>query len=184
VREIAVAARVLAATNRELDREVAAERFREDLLYRLNVHRIRVPPLRERREDIGPLAARFVEESCRQFGLLPKTLSPEVRERLTSLDWRRNNVRELRNTVERMVALADGEMLRLEHLVVDADDGPAGDDPGTGTFQEQRAAAERRIVTSALERHDWHVTRTALALGLADHASLLKIMRRLGIRRA
>jgi two-component system nitrogen regulation response regulator NtrX len=183
VREIAVAARVVAATNRELDQEVRAERFRQDLLFRLNVHRIRVPPLRDRREDIGLLAARFVEESCRQFGVLPKMLSAEVREQLTKLDWRRNNVRELRNTIERMVALADGEMLRLEHLVIDTDAGGTGDDPGSGTFQEQRAMAERRIVTAALERHDWHVTRTAQALGLADHASLLKIMRRLGIKR-
>jgi two-component system nitrogen regulation response regulator NtrX len=184
VKEVAVAARVVAATNRELEREVAAGRFREDLLYRLNVHRLRVPPLRERREDIAPLAARFVEESCRQFGFLPKTLSAEARERLASLDWRRNNVRELRNAIERMVALADGEVLRIEHLEPDSDGSPDAEPLGTGTFQEQRALAERRIVTAALERHDWHVTRTALALGLADHASLLKIMRRLGIKRS
>src|SRR5262249_38835100 len=153
VKEIAVLAGVVAATNRELDREVAAGRFREDLLYRLNVHRLRVPPLRERPEDIGPLATRFVEDSCRQFGFLPKRLSPELRERLASLDWRRNNVRELRNTIERMVALADGEVLRVEHLEAESDGGPHADLVGAGSFHEQRLLAERRIVTAALERH-------------------------------
>ena len=186
-RALPIDARVVAATNRDLDEEVREGRFREDLLYRLNVHILRVPPLRERREDVALLAARFTEEICRRFGMLPKRLSGEARELLVARDWHRNNVRELRNVVERMVVAADGEVLRAEHVP----DGTAGTAGAAGgllgegrTWQEQRLDAERRIVLAALERHDWQITRTAESLGLADHASLLKIMRRLGVSRA
>jgi two-component system, NtrC family, nitrogen regulation response regulator NtrX len=200
-RTVPVDARIVAATNRNLDEEVREGRFREDLLYRLNVHILRVPPLRDRPEDIALLAARFADEICRRFGMLPKQLSGEARELLVAHDWRRNNVRELRNVVERMVVAADGEVLRAEHVPVEGaargtdgaarPDGAAGRLGGSaagaaeegGTWQEQRLEAERRIVLAALERHDWQITRTAESLGLADHASLLKIMRRVGVRR-
>jgi len=184
-RPVSVETRVVAATNRDLEAQVRGGEggFREDLLYRLNVHVIRVPPLRERRDDVAPLAERFLEETCRRFGVLPKRLSGEARELLVGYDWRRNNVRELRNVVERMAVTAEGEMIRAEHIPpeIRGEAAQAGEVPRT--FQEQKAEAERAIVLAALERHDWHVTRTAEALGLADHASLLKIMRRLGIRR-
>jgi DNA-binding NtrC family response regulator len=182
---VRVAARVVAATNRDLDRMAKDGYFREDLFYRLNVHVVRTPPLRERREDIAPLAERFVEVTCREFGVLPKRLAPEAREALVAHDWRRNNVRELRNAIERAVVNADGEVIRTEHLagtIGGAATGAAS--PALeGSFHAQRADAERRIVLAALERHGWHVTRAAEALELADHASLLKIMRRLGIQR-
>jgi DNA-binding NtrC family response regulator len=179
-----VNARVVAATNRDLDQMAKDHEFREDLFYRLNVHVIRTPPLRERREDIVPLAERFVEVTCREFGILPKRIAPEAREALVSHDWRRNNVRELRNAIERAVVASDGEMIRVEHLPGGERD-KASQDGGAddATFHAQRSEAERRIVLSALEKHDGHVTRTAESLGLADHASLLKIMRRLGIQR-
>src|SRR5690606_31124513 len=158
---------------------------------------LRVPPLRERREDIALLAARFADEICRRFGMLPKQLSGEARELLVAHDWRRNNVRELRNVVERMVVAADGEVLRAEHVPVGTAvaAGPAGRPGGSAagrstgfaegpqSWQEQRLVAERRMLLAALERQDGQITRTADALGLADHASLLKIMRRLGVRR-
>jgi len=182
-RPLAVAVRVVAATNRDLDRMVADGGFREDLLYRLNVHVVTVPPLRDRPEDIAFLAERFLDQVCRRFGVLPKRLAGEARERLAGYDWRRNNVRELRNVIERAVVLADGDVIRVEHLPPNlgaAAPDPTGDDM---SFQAQRTRAERQIVLAALERHDWHVTRTAESLGLADHASLLKIMRRLDIRR-
>ncbi|MDX2059572.1 MAG: sigma 54-interacting transcriptional regulator, partial [Gemmatimonadales bacterium] len=182
-RPLSVAVRVVAATNRDLDRMVADGGFREDLLYRLNVHVVTVPPLRDRPEDIAFLAERFLDQVCRRFGVLPKRLAGEARERLAGYDWRRNNVRELRNVIERAVVLADGDVIRVEHLPPNlgaAAPDPTGDDM---SFQAQRTRAERQIVLAALERHDWHVTRTAESLGLADHASLLKIMRRLDIRR-
>ena len=98
-------------------------------------------------------------------------------------DWSRNNVRELRNVVERMIIATDGEVIGPDQVPSEI---RGETEPATGggeTFQELKAEAERRIVIAALERHEWHVTRTAEALGLADHASLLKIMRRHSIRR-
>ncbi|HEX9892693.1 MAG TPA: sigma-54 dependent transcriptional regulator [Gemmatimonadales bacterium] len=179
---VTVDARVVAATNRDLDAEVKRGGFREDLLYRLNVHTIEVPPLRDRREDIALLAERFLDETSRRFGVLPRRLSGEAKELLVGYDWRRNNVRELRNMVERMVVTADGETIRAEHVppAIRGDDAPT-DSPRS--FQDLKTEAERAIILAALERHEWHVTRTAEALDLADHASLLKIMRRLDIRR-
>jgi len=181
---IHVSARVVAATNRDLDEMVHAKEFREDLLFRLNVHVVRVPPLRDRREDVPLLAERFVEATCREFGVLPKTLAPEAREVLVAYDWKRNNVRELRNAIERAVVAAEGETVRARDLPAEvrgaADPSSEGHDT---SFQALRAEAERKIVLAALERHDWQITRTAESLSLADHASLLKIMRRLGVQR-
>ncbi|MEZ4455210.1 MAG: sigma-54 dependent transcriptional regulator [Gemmatimonadales bacterium] len=179
---VTVDVRVVAATNRDLEAAVRDGGFREDLLFRLNVHTLEVPPLRERREDVLLLADRFLAQVCGRFGVLPKRFSGEVRERLVAHDWRRNNVRELRNVVERLVVMADGETIRAEHLPADLSGATPSERPGE-TYQELKTEAERAIVLGALERHGWQVTRTAEALGLADHASLLKIMRRLGIRR-
>ena len=184
-RPLAVQARVVTATNRQLGDEVAAGRFREDLLFRIDVHRLEVPPLRDRAPDIPILAERFMAEVCARFGVLPKRMSGEALELLTAYEWRRNNVRELRNVVERMVVAADGEVIRAEHLPAEIRGENTAAAPETPrTFQELREAAERRIVLAALEEHEWHSTRTAEALGLADHSSLIKLMRRLGIDRA
>jgi DNA-binding NtrC family response regulator len=181
---IKVSARVVAATNRDLDHMVKESGFREDLLYRLNVHVIHVPPLRDRREDIPLLAQRFVEMACREFGMLPKQLAPEARELLVSYDWSRNNVRELRNAIERAVVNAGGEMIRAADLPAFVRGEAASTvEPDIASFHVQRMNAERRIVIAALEKHEWQITRTAEWLDLADHASLLKIMRRLGIQR-
>jgi DNA-binding NtrC family response regulator len=180
---IRVSARVVAATNRDLDGMAREHEFREDLLYRLNVHVVRTPPLRERREDIPLLAERFVEVTCRDFGILPKQLAPEAREALVAYDWRRNNVRELRNAIERALVNADGEVIRVEHLPPEVRGDSTAAPTADGSFHAQRTEAERRIVLAALEKHDWQITRTAEALALADHASLLKVMRRLGIQR-
>ncbi|HET8632850.1 MAG TPA: sigma-54 dependent transcriptional regulator [Gemmatimonadales bacterium] len=182
-RPVDVQTRVVAATNRDLDADVREGRFREDLLYRLNAHIIRVPPLRDRTSDISAIAERFLADICDRFGVLRKRLSGEALALLMAHDWKRNNVRELRNVLERMVLAADGEVLRAEHVPEEIRTPGATTAPGT-TFQDQRTEAERRIILSALEEHEWQITRTAEALGLADHASLLKIMRRLGIRRS
>ncbi|MBA3659519.1 MAG: sigma-54-dependent Fis family transcriptional regulator [Gemmatimonadales bacterium] len=185
---IPVTARVITATNRDLDSEVSTGRFREDLLYRLNVHVIRVPPLRERLSDLPELAERFVAAICARFGRRVKTLEPTALAALMRYEWRRNNVRELRNVIERMIIATDGETIGVEQL-------PAELRPEAGfretvseaepqSYRALREEAERRIVVEALERHGWHLTRTASALGLADHASLSKIMKRLDVRRA
>jgi two-component system nitrogen regulation response regulator NtrX len=187
-RPIPVEARIVAATNRDLDAEIGAGRFREDLYFRLNVHVLRVPPLRDRRSDIAALADQFVTGICARFGLRKKKLAPEALDLLMGYEWRRNNVRELRNAVERMIIASEDETLRAEHVPAEVrgTDGRTATaaDGGARTFQELKAEAERGILIAALQRNEWHVSRTAEELGLADHASLLKIMRRHNIRRS
>ena len=191
-RTIAVDARVLAATNRDLDAEVQAGRFRQDLYYRLNVHVLRVPPLRERRSDIPALVEHLVRSTCARFGVRPKKLHPAVLECAMAYDWAKNNVRELRNAVERMIIAADGDVIGVDDVPPEireaasarrVSSGAAGSGGAPTTFHALKAEAERQIVVAALERNDWHITKTAQELGLADHASLLKIMRRHGISR-
>jgi DNA-binding NtrC family response regulator len=185
-RPVPVDARIVAATNRDLDAEIAAGRFREDLYFRLNVHPVEVPPLRDRISDIPALADQFVTGICARFGVRRKRVAPEALEILMAYDWRRNNVRELRNAIERMIIGADGDIIGPEQVPAEirAAGTPADEPEGGRSFQALRTEAERRILVQALERNGWHVSRTAQELGLADHASLLKIMRRLNIRRA
>jgi DNA-binding NtrC family response regulator len=184
-RTIAVNARVLAATNRDLERDVRDGRFREDLYYRFNVLVIAVPPLRDRLSDLPVLVTHLLEVTCRRYGVRTKRVSPEALDALMAYDWRRNNVRELRNAVERMVIASPGGTIEPGHVPADIRSaGEARGDVGAArTFQAQKAEAERRILLLALERNAWQISRTAEELGLADHASLLKIMRRLGIQR-
>ncbi|HTL95648.1 MAG TPA: sigma-54 dependent transcriptional regulator [Gemmatimonadaceae bacterium] len=185
-RPVPVPARVIAATNRDLDVEAREGRFRRDLLFRVNVHTLRVPPLRDRLSDVPELVAHLVSRTCERFGLRIKRVSPEALDILMAYDWRLNNVRELRNAVERMIIAADGDVIGAEHVPSEVREDGAAHQPNAGdarTFVQRKAEAERQIIVSALERHDWHITRTAQDLGLADHASLLKIMRRHRIAR-
>jgi DNA-binding NtrC family response regulator len=185
-RPLAVTARVVAATNRDLEAEVAAGRFRQDLLYRINAHQIHVPALRDRREDIPVIAEKFLADLCDRFGMRRKRLAGEASALLMAYDWKKNNVRELRNAIERMIIASDGEVIRAEHVPVElrsVSSAPAGGAERPTTLQERKSTAERQIILEALERNGGHVTRTAAELGLSDHASLLKIMRRLGIHR-
>jgi len=186
-RTIAVAARVVAATNRDLEAEVRAGRFREDVYFRLNVHVIRVPALRERLSDVPALVGHLLAATCARFGMRPKSIAPAALDCLMRYDWARNNVRELRNVVERMIIATDSETIGVDDIPADIREGAGPQGPHAGpaptTFHALKAEAERQIIVTALERNDWHITRTAQALGLADHASLLKIMRRHNISR-
>ena len=186
---IDVSTRVVAATHRDLEKEVAEGRFREDLFYRLNVHVLRVPPLCDRLSDVPALVEHLVAATCERFGMKPKKVAPGATEALMAYDWRRNNIRELRNVIERMIIATDSEELSSANVPAEirasrtphatrrtSSDGPR-------SFEEQKQEAERQIVIQALERNEWHVTKTAKELGLSDHASLLKIMRRLGVQR-
>jgi two-component system nitrogen regulation response regulator NtrX len=188
-----VPARVVAATNRELEEEVKESRFRRDLFFRLNVHVLRVPPLRDRLSDVPLLVERMVAATSERFGVRRKEVQPPAMEILMAYNWRQNNVRELRNVVERMLIAADGQSIGAEHVPSEIRDEVHGsgvhasssaDSSGARTFLERKAEAERQIVLAALDRNEWHITRTASELGLADHASLLKIMRRHHITRA
>jgi len=180
--------RVVAATNRDLVAAVAAGTFRQDLLFRLNTHIVSVPPLRERLGDVPILAEHFLSLVCEKFGVRRRRFDPATLQRLQTYAWDRNNVRELRNVIERLVIAGDDEMIPPELLPDDLGRGPAdatpADSPLPGrTLKDQKTAAERQIVLTALERNDWHITRTAAQLGLADHSSLLKIMRRHGLKK-
>jgi two-component system nitrogen regulation response regulator NtrX len=181
---ITVKARVVAATNRDLPTAVREGTFREDLFYRLNVHVLIVPPLGERLSDIPELVKHLLAVTCHRYGMRTKTLSGDAMNLLMAYDWQRNNVRELRNVVERLVIAAPDDVVEAEHVPADLRTGEGTEAPDHPvTFQERKTEAERQIVVAALERNDWHITRTAEDLGLADHASLLKIMRRHGVKK-
>ena len=110
-RAIQVTARVVAATNRDLEREVEAGRFRQDLYYRLNVHTLRVPPLRERLSDVPALVDHLLRSIASHLGVRPKTIAPDAVALLAAYDWRKNNVRELRNCLERMMIASDAAVI-------------------------------------------------------------------------
>jgi DNA-binding NtrC family response regulator len=186
-RAIPVTARIVAATNRELEREVEAGRFRQDLYYRLNVHTLRVPPLRDRLSDIPVLVDHLLRAIASHLGVRPKTIAPEAVSLLAAYDWRRNNIRELRNCLERVMIASDAAVIGVADVPPEIR-GEEKDDAGDatappGSLKALKAQAERQIVLAALEKHHWHVTQTAEALGLSDHSSLLKIMRRHGLSR-
>ena len=113
---IAVPARVIAATHRELEQDVAAGRFRQDLLFRLAVHVLRVPPLRDRLSDLPELVDHILAATCERFGMRRKSMTAGALELLAAYDWRRNNVRELRNVIERMLIAADGDTIGADHV--------------------------------------------------------------------
>ena len=132
------------------------------------------------------LVDQFLTGICARFGMRRKKIAPEALDLLMAYEWRRNNVRELRNIVERMIIAADGEVIAPEHVPAEIRPPGALRRARVGRSRDSRSSRPRRSggsSLSALERHDWHVTRTAESLGLADHASLLKIMRRHRIRR-
>ena len=135
------------------------------------------------------LVEELVITTCARFGVRPKKVDGAALESLLAYEWKRNNVRELRNVVERMIIATETDVIALDDVPAEIRDGGGGDAPGASpgppptSFHALKAEAERRIIVAALERNDWHVTKTAQQLGLADHASLLKIMRRHGISR-
>jgi transcriptional regulator with GAF, ATPase, and Fis domain len=110
--------RIVAATNRDLRREVEQGRFRPDLYYRLSVFPVEVPPLRERKEDIPQLAAHFINRSCRRLNCAETRLTDQIVRQLESYDWP-GNIRELQNVIERAVILSGGGPLKLDHTVLD-----------------------------------------------------------------
>ena len=181
-RTLNVDTRVVAATNRDLEAETTAGRFRSDLYFRINVHPIVVPPLRERLSDVPLLVEHFLTVIGQRFGTRRKSVTPDAMNALAAYSWRRNNVRELRNIVERMIIASDGSEIDLEDIPAGIRGGPPQMD-GERTMRKLKSEAEREILLAALERNAWQITKTAAELGLADHSSLLKAMRRHGIKR-
>ena len=174
--------RVLAATNKKLESEIAEGRFREDLYYRLNVVPITVPPLRDRRDDIPMLVHHFVQRIGKESGLPAKALDPEAMDRLVALEWP-GNIRELRNTVERLLILSSGTRITrgdVERLVgVRAGEGGAtiGALEQFDTYESFKLAAERAFLLAKLRENDWNVAETARAIDMPRSNLYKKIER-------
>jgi two-component system, NtrC family, nitrogen regulation response regulator NtrX len=183
---VQVDVRVLAATNKQLEEEIAAGRFREDLFYRLNVVPITVPPLRERREDIPLLVVHFLHQLAARDGLPARGITDEALQRLAALDWQ-GNVRELRNTVERLVILANAATIGagdVERLVGRRSAEPVGLGGllDIATFEEFKQAAERAFLLAKLRAFDWNVSETARALDM-PRSNLYKKIERYALQR-
>jgi DNA-binding NtrC family response regulator len=174
--------RVIAATNKDLQAEIAAQRFREDLYYRLAVVPIELPPLRTRREDVPGLVEHFLEQVCEENDRRAKRVAAGAMTLLMQHDWP-GNVRELKNVVERLVILTGDADVIAESDVMDALPRvkPVKGGFARGTpFKDLVSAAEREIILAALDANDHHVSNTARELQL-ERSHLYKKMRALGI---
>ena len=176
-KSIQVDVRVLAATNKDLDSEIDEGKFREDLLYRLNVVPIHVPPLRERREDIPALVEHFAEQLSATAGVPARKFSEDAVRRLQTRSWP-GNIRELRNAVERALILASGKTITgkdVDRLLPNtASDGH--------TFETFKLEAEKNFLVEQLKQHDWNVAETARALKM-PRSNLYKKIERYGLTR-
>ncbi|HEV3050206.1 MAG TPA: sigma 54-interacting transcriptional regulator, partial [Longimicrobium sp.] len=189
-RPVPVDVRVVAATNRPLDAMVSSGTFRDDLLYRLQVIPLHLPPLRDRREDVVPLAHHFLAHFAERYARTVRGFSDGARRLLLSYDWP-GNVRELRNAVERAAVMAEGEQIEPRDLPpplaesrapVDPVDAALADLPFAEARDRAMDAWERRFLAAALERHGGNVSATARALDL-HRQSLQKRLRTLDLAR-
>ena len=173
--------RVVAATNKNLEREIERGNFREDLFYRLNVIPFHVPPLRDRREDVGLLAEYFMNEFTSAYGRKRKEFSPEAMRMLEDFSWP-GNVRELRNMIERIVIMNPQIRIDARHVPINPSRRSVFDSemPQFSSLQEVREAAEREYITKKLEEARGNISRAAELLGL-ERSHLYKKLRALGI---
>jgi two-component system response regulator AtoC len=172
--------RVIAATSRDLEREVASGRFREDLFYRLDVFRVRVPPLRERREDVPLLVDHFINRFRETLGRPVRTIADDALDRLLEHAWP-GNVRELENVIERAMILADGDRITLGELPeaiasprAAAEPAPSGSG-GDFSMRRARRRFEADLIRRALEATGGNRTRAAKLLEISYRALLYKI---------
>jgi two-component system nitrogen regulation response regulator NtrX len=174
--------RVIAASNRDLQADIAARRFREDLYYRLNVIPIEVPPLRSRTEDIPLLIDHFCQLFCAENGKRLKRVSAAALAYFMTYDWP-GNVRELRNMVERLVIMVPGDTIEADDLPAPLR--PRGELPGTvagkeRSLREARDGFERAFILAELRAQDWNMTRTAARLGI-ERSHLYRKVKAYGI---
>jgi len=181
---IKVDTRVIAATNKDLQGEIRAGHFREDLYFRLNVIPIFVPPLRERQEDIPLLADHFMAEFAREYGRRAKRFEPGARIALQQYPWP-GNVRELRNVIERLMIMAPGDAISAADLGFLDPSGltrPIGDTPAAErmTLHEARDRFERELILRTLAEQQGNMSRTAEVLGV-ERSNLYRKMKAFGI---
>ena len=183
---ISVDVRVLSATNKNLEKEIDNGKFREDLFYRLNVVPIRVPPLRERKEDIPMLVTHFSERMADREKNALRIFSDEAIESLKTLTWP-GNVRELRNTVERLLILSEGTEVNDEHVEALTTSRVRFIDPTSellalDSFADFKERAECEFIVSKLRANNWNVTETARQIGM-PRSNLYKKIEKYGLVR-
>jgi two-component system nitrogen regulation response regulator NtrX len=178
---IQVDVRVIAATNKDLEAAIEAAAFREDLYFRLSVIPIRVPPLRERPEDVAPLVRHFVDRFCAENNFRRREFSPEALEALQRHGWR-GNARELKNAVERLLIMVEDEVIGAEHLGdVLRRPGEAGGAPAlAGSLKDFKESAERAYLVQKLRENRWNISATAAAIG-TPRSNLYKKLEQYGI---
>lgn len=179
--------RIIASTNQHLEQRIKENLFREDLFYRLNVVSIKLPPLRERPDDIPLLVEHFLDRYCKHFQRPRKTFSVDLMNRFVSHPWK-GNVRELENVVRRCVLLTQGQEIRLEDIDWVAGAGQEGlvsDEIMGHPYKEAKMRVlekfHRNYLSALLARHHGNVTRAAKDCGL-ERQSLQQVMRRYGIK--
>jgi len=183
---INVDVRVVAATNKDLEKEIDDGGFREDLFYRLNVVPIHVPPLRERRDDIPMLIQHFTDIMIARDGVTPRSFEARAIEKLKALAWP-GNVRELRNTVERLLILASGESVRAEDVDMlatgrSSSRGLGGELFSSENFADFKDGAERAYILQKLRENDWNVAETARRIDM-PRSNLYKKIEKYGLSR-
>lgn len=175
-KDISVDVRVLAATNRDMEKMIKEDKFRGDLFFRLNVIPIQLPPLRERREDISMLVKHFLGQLAQEYGQPEKTLSTEALEKLITHDWP-GNIRELRNLVERLVIMTASDTIDKVGLDVGA---AQSDYFVIDDLKQARETFEKDYIEAKLRQYDWNISKTAEAIGV-ERSNLHRKLKSLGI---
>jgi len=157
-KNIKVDVRIISATNKDLKEEVRKGNFREDLLYRLNVIPILVPPLRERKEDIPLLVNYFLDSFAGEYGKKSKKISPEALKMIEAYDWP-GNIRELRNVIERLVIMTPSDTITAKNLLIVEQS--SQDYLSYKTMKEARDAFEKDFIIKRLEENNWNISKTA-----------------------
>jgi two-component system, NtrC family, nitrogen regulation response regulator NtrX len=180
-RTIKVDVRVLAATNKDLEQEIEKGTFREDLYFRLSVIPIRVPPLRDRREDIPALVKHFADLFSRDNNRRPQRFTPAALEYLKGARWK-GNVRELKNTVERLIIMTPSEVVDVDDLrdIVRLDPKSAVAENDKGTLREFKETSERAFLVGKLRENGWNISKTAEVIG-TPRSNLYKKLEQYGI---
>jgi len=173
--------RIVAATNRDLEAQIAAGNFRQDLYFRINVLKLHLPPLRKRGDDITLLAEYFITRYCQQFGIDNKTLSVAARNSLLSHHWP-GNVRELENIIQKAILLSETDRITPEHIMLNRDGAPQDAQGATNdqTLREARSDAETQAITATLRKTHGNVSLCARILDI-DRKWLIKKMEELDI---
>ena len=177
---IQVNVRLICATNRNLKEQMELGAFRADLYYRINVIELKIPPLRDRKEDILWFARKFVDEYNQRKPEERKQFSPSVEQALLEYSWP-GNIRELKHTLERACILASGSLIDCGDLFEDRAHGDVTADDGVDNLNRYLYACQRAHITRALEKHGWHIGNTAVCLGIS-RKNLWEKMKKLEMR--